>query len=391
MSGLPFDYAAKNLLRRPLRTLLTAGACALVAATLLATSAFVRGMQDTFAGAGRDDVVILLSSVANRDVLRSAIPLTVEGLVAADVPGIASNAGRPAVSTEVHLGTNLTLGADDGGTSAPPSKAIVRGVTPMAFFVHDAVTLTAGAPPRIGEVIVGRLAADKLGVPAAALAIGRQVCFEGATYTISGQFAAPGTTLEAELWTPLHPLLGQIRREDASAVFVKLADPQAIADIEVFCRRRLDLELVAVRSSVYYRELAAYFAPLRSLAWVMALLIGLAVLATGANTINTAVADRVRELATLRAMGYTSSALCRSLWTEALLLAAAGGLVGVLLARLLLAGSAFRLGMTAFRLEVAPGGVLLALCGVLLVGVIGSVPAAWRVLRLPVATALKES
>lgn len=391
MPGLPFDYAAKNLGRRPLRTLLTGGACALVAATLVGTASFVGGMKDTFAGAGRDDVAILLSSVAERDVLRSTVPLVAEGLVAADVAGIARIGGQPAVSAEIHLGTNLTLVRPQATGAEPELKGFVRGVTPTAFFVHDAVTVIEGAPPRTGEVIVGRAAAAKLGVADSDLAIGRQVRFEGATYTISGRFAAPGTTIESELWTPLQELKGQVRRDDASALFVKLERPDALSDLEVFCKRRLDLELVAIRSSVYYRELAAYFAPLRGLAWIMALLIALAVLATGANTLNTAVQDRVRELATLRAVGYTGFALARSLALEALLLAASGGLAGLALARIAVAGASFRLGMSAFRMEVTPGSVLLALGGVLVVGLIGTAPAAWRVLRLPVATALKES
>ena len=57
---LPLDYAVRNLARRPLRTLLTAGSCALVAALLASTAAFVQGLSGSAASQGRDDVGILV-------------------------------------------------------------------------------------------------------------------------------------------------------------------------------------------------------------------------------------------------------------------------------------------------------------------------------------------
>ena len=64
------------------------------------------------------------------------------------------------------------------------------------------------------------------------------------------------------------------------------------------------LSSVCIPSRTYYRELAAYFAPIQGLAWAMAVLIALNVVFTGANTLYTSVQDRIKELATLRALGY---------------------------------------------------------------------------------------
>jgi hypothetical protein len=71
-------------------------------------------------------------------------------------------------------------------------------------------------------------------------------------------------------------------------------------------------------------------------------------------------------------------------------LAAAGGVIGLILARLLLAGGAVRIAMSAFALRVDAPSILIGFAGVLLLGLAGSAPAALRVLRLPIATALKE-
>jgi len=388
--GLPFDYAIRNLGRRPMRTLLTALSSALVAALLVATTAFVRGLDSTFSGAAQDDTAIVLSSVAERDVVRSTVSAGLSELIAASVPGIRQIGGAPAISSEIHMGTTLRVGGGPTVEGEPTYAAFVRGVTDRAFAVHDAVTIVEGRPPRTGEVIVGALVGKQLGIDPARLALGQKLRFEGAEFTIVGRFAAPGTTIEAELWTPLAELRGLTRRDDSSVAFVRVETPGDFADLELFTRRRLDLELMMIPTRVYYRELSDYFAPIRALAWAMATLIVAGALFGGANTINAAVQDRLRELAALRAVGYGGFAIVRSLSQESLLIAASGGIVGLVLARAFLAGGAVSIAMSAFSLEVDAISILVGFAGSLALGLLGTTPAALRVLRLPIAVGLKE-
>ncbi len=394
---LPFDYAVLNLMRRPTRTLLTGLSSALVAALLVATAAFVRGLERSYAATAEPDTAILLNAAAMKDVVRSAVAPAVADYVAADVATIAKIDGVAAVSPEIHMATWLRLGdAPASGASQPSAAAderkyqgFLRGVTARAFLVHPAVTLTVGALPNDDEVLVGRLAAAKLGVPDAALAPGSRVRLEGGTFTVSGTFAAPGTTFESEIWAPLQRLKGLAKRDDISAVFVRVASPQGFRDVEYFARQRKDLELLYLTSASYYGELAAYFAPLRALAWSMAVMIGIAALLTGANTLNAAVQERARELATLRALGYRGLPLAWSLAQESVVLASAGGLAGLLLARLAISGSSVRLAMSAFTLDIDAPCIAIGLIGALVLGIAGTLPAAAHVLRLSVAASLK--
>jgi putative ABC transport system permease protein len=110
-----------------------------------------------------------------------------------------------------------------------------------------------------------------------------------------------------------------------------------------------------------------------------------------ANTLNAAVQDRVRELAALRAVGYRGIALVLALAQEGVVLSALGGLVGLVLARLFVGGAAVRIAMGTFQLEIGPSAVLTAFAGVLTLGLLAALPAALRVLRMPVALALKET
>jgi ABC-type antimicrobial peptide transport system permease subunit len=297
----------------------------------------------------------------------------------------------PAVSSEIHTGTNLRLGEKPADGQPDPSyQAFVRGVTERAFLVHDAITLVEGRLPGPSEVLVGRIVPSQLGLDPDLFAIGKKLRFEGGTFTVVGTFAAPGTTIESELFAPLADLRSLSRREDSSAVFVRLSSPKDFGELELFARRRLDLELNAIPSALYYEKLGAYFGPIRTLAWVLALMMGGAALFGGANTLNAAVQDRVRELATLRAIGYRQRALARSLLEESIVLASAGGLVGLALARMALSGAAVRIAMGAFTLSIGPEAGLAGFGAALLLGVFATIPAVARVARLPVAIALKE-
>lgn len=378
--GLPFDYAVRNLARRPARTLLTGLSSALVAALFVATTAFVRGLEGTFAGASQDDVALLLSTAAEGDVVRSTAAAGLGSLVEASVPGVV------VASDEIHLGTSVVVPEVSGAERA----GFVRGVTARAFEVHDALTLVEGRLPGPGEAIVGRLVARQLGVADRELAVGRTIKFEGAAHEIVGRFVAPGTTLEAEIWTPLEPLRGLTQRDDSSVVFVRHDGGNGLKRLKLFCDRRLDLELAMMTSEEYYGTLVEYFKPIRSMAWALALLVGAAALFSGANTAAAAVQDRLRELASLRAIGYGAWDLVRSLLSESLLLAAAGAVLGLLLARLALSGSAMSIAMSAFALRVDAPSILVGFGVALLLSVVGILPAAVRVLRLPIAAALSE-
>lgn len=385
MRLLPAELAFRNAGRRPVRTLVAVFSSFLVTAVLAGTVAVVGGLEGANLGASPPKTGILLSNAAQRDLVRSAIDAAVADIVSADVPGIAQIGGRPAVSPEVHLTINLAI--EDDPT---PRQGFIRGVTEAAFLVHDAVAIVSGRAPGPGEALIGRLAAARLGLRPDELGEGARLHVDEGTFTVSGVFHAPGTTIESEIWVPLVELQGHVNREDVSGVFVRVSDERVLSRLDLFAQRNLDLELVHLSAEDYYRELAAYFGPLRGLAWTMAILIAISALFTGANIQNAAVQDRVRELAALRAMGWSGSALVVLLVQEALFVASLGALLGLLVARILVDGLAVQLAMTAFALQVQGPAILVSFLGALLVTFTGILPAAVQVLRLPIATALKE-
>src|SRR5439155_6655129 len=124
------------------------------------------------------------------------------------------------------------------------------------------------------EVLVGRLASTKLGRQGEVLAIGKSVQFEGRSWRVSGRFAAVGSALESELWCPLDDLQQAMKRQDLSVVALTLAPGASFADVDEFCKARLDLELQATPETAYYEALRRHYGRVRALAWLVVCLAG---------------------------------------------------------------------------------------------------------------------
>ena len=238
---LPISYAIRNLFRVPARCAQIVLGAALVIVLLMLASALSDGMDAVLRSSGSDRNVILLGSGSEDSVERSEVNAAVPSLVAASVPGIKTVLGRSAVSGEIHYNGFLT---PQGGMER--RQSLLRGVTPAALLVHPEVRLIEGTFPLPGEAMVGRLATHKMRLPKDSLKVGEEVQVGDTTLTISGIFQAPGTVMEAEVWTDLGDMLAIAQRDTISCAVVRLGEAE-FGDVEVFTLQRLDLELVALR------------------------------------------------------------------------------------------------------------------------------------------------
>lgn len=386
MRRLPLEYAVRNQTRAPGRTLLQLSGSTLVPLLVLASAAFVVGLERSMSISAAPNNVILLSTGSEESVERSQIDVRVASIAAASIPGIRKRLGVAAVSPEVHASLAIRAKA-----SHPEGAAVVRGVTSAAFLVHDRVRVTDGRAPEPGrnEVLAGRLLAAKLGLPDQALAVGDTLWIDDLAWSIVGRFEAPGTVLEGEIWAPLTDLQVLSRRDSLSCVVVTLDDPRDYAKVDTFCVSRLDLEITAMTESEYYQKLADFFAPIRWMVVFTALLIGAGGVLGGLNLAYAAFAARIRELGTLQVLGFSRLAILTSLVQESTLVAAAGGLIASALGLLFLDGLSIRFSMGIFGLVVNGPVVALTLLSGLLLGVIGALPPSFRCLTAPLTASLK--
>jgi ABC-type lipoprotein release transport system permease subunit len=380
---LPWEYAIRNLFRRPLRTSLTFAGLTTVVVLVLVVVGFIRGLERSLAISGDPNVAVIFSLGMGENLEYSSIPMRTSDLVPASVSGIRQRFGQKYVSPELYLGTEIA------GEGRPPSMGLVRGLTRPALLVRRQVQIEQGDWPRAGEVIVGRLAAVKLGLSEADVAIGRELRFEGETWRISGMFTAAGSAFESEIWCRLDDLQQAMKRQDLSLVAVTLASPDVFSDLDLFCKERLDLELQAMSEVDYYASLQKDYRPVRMLAWVVVWLVSGAGVFAGLNTMYGSVIGRIPELATLQTMGFVRRAIVISLIQEGLLLAAAASVLAALIALVFVNGAAIRFTMGAFSLRIDSMAVLIGCTVGLLLGLIGALPPAIRALRMPVVDGLK--
>ena len=271
----------------------------------------------------------------------------------------------------------------------PREQAIIRGITPAAFEVHREVQLVDGRFPASGEVMVGRLAHTVLGLPREALEIGSEIKFEGQIFKVSGTFAAPGTVMESEVWMNLRDLMTATRRETLSCVILRLESPGSFKNADLFTRQRLDLELVALRESDYYGRLAGFYAPLRGIAWLTAAIVASGAVFGGLNMLYAAFASRIREFATLQAIGYGRVAILFSLIQESFLAALLGTLLGTSVAVFLLQGVSVPFSIGTFSLRFDPSVMIAGLGTGLILGIVGALPPAYRCLNTPLSSAFR--
>ncbi len=389
MRQLPFQYAFRNLGRSRVRLLASLLGSTLVVMLILASGGFVRGMQRTLSqDTPLNNNIMILGTGSEEGVERSQIDASVAGIAGASIPGIKEEAGVLFVSPEIHAALPVRMNASE----EEDYPAVMRGVREQALLVHPEIEIVEGRFPRQGmdELMVGQLAATRLGVSDDRLGLGKTVHFDDRDWTIVGRFSAPNTVMNAEVWIQVTDLQIATNRESSLSCVIVTLENGSFADADLFAKSRLDLEISAMRESDYYSSIASFYGPIRVMILVTAALIASGGILGGLNTMYAAFAARVREVGMLQSLGYTRAAIVMNLTEESVFAAACGALIGAALGLLLLNGLAVRFSMGAFAITIDAPVLLIGILGGLLVGFIGAIPPAIRCLRLPITQALKS-
>jgi putative ABC transport system permease protein len=271
----------------------------------------------------------------------------------------------------------------------------VRGVTPAAFRVRSGLTVTAGRAMSPGkfELLVGRSSQRQF----AGLEVGDELRLADSEWQIVGVFEDRGGALESELWADLPVLQAAFRLgPDVHSLRVKLSTSAAAARFQAALRAAPNLGAYALPESQYYDRLARnLLGTVRFFSVPLLIIMGFGAVFGALNTMYGAVAARVREIGTARAIGFRALPVGAAVVGESVLLALAGGLFGAAIIYLALndlqANTNF-LGNTQFAFQfVVPVRLMLeAVLGALVIGLLGGLLPAIRAGRMPVSQALSE-
>jgi putative ABC transport system permease protein len=178
---------------------------------------------------------------------------------------------------------------------------------------------------------------------------------------------------------------------------VKLTTPDAFEGFRDWLMENPQTHVTVRREDEFYASQSETMTRLIStLGFGIAGLMGVGAIFGAVLTMYTAVANRTREIGTLRALGFNTLSVIVSVLAESMVLGAIGGLLGGALAYLAFNGyqtstmNFQTFSQVAFAFRVTPALLATGVFYALVIGMIGGLLPAIRAARLPIPTALRE-
>jgi len=385
---VPLAYNVRSARERWASSVVAVLGIAGTVGVFVAMLALARGFKATVTSSGLPQNVIVQRSGSDTEMTSI---LTIDDIrVLEDAPQVAHDGGGPLVSPEVVVIAPIPL--RETGTDANVS---VRGVSPRVLGVRDNVKLVEGRflQPGLAEAVVGKGAQHAY----TGLDLGATVRIGAGTWTIVGVFDGKGTAFDSEVWADASVLDGFYQRPtnvfQSATVRLKSKD-----DFDAFAATlkgdpRLNVQ--AQREPEYYEKQSQLITTLITvLGSLIAVVMGLGAVFGALNTMYSAVSERSREIAVLRAIGFGGAAIVLSFFVESLIIAFVGGLVGciaVLPVNGITTGTMNwqTFSHLAFAFRITPDLLTLGMAFALIMGALGGLPPAIRAARANVAHTLR--
>jgi putative ABC transport system permease protein len=355
----------------------------------VAMLALARGFKATVASSGLPQNAIVQRAGADTEM--TSIMTIDDVRLVEDAPQVANGAdGAPLVSPEVVVIAALPMRGTDADANVQ-----IRGVSPRVLSVRDNVKVVEGRflRPGLAEAVVGKGALHAY----VGLDLGATVRIGAGTWKIVGVFDGHGTAFDSEVWADAATLNGFYQRPPSiyQSATVRLRSPEDFPAFEATLKGDPRLNVQALRETAYYEKQSQVVTTLITvLGTLVAVVMGLGAVFGALNTMYSAVSERSREIAVLRAIGFGGGAIVWSFFVEALIIAFVGGLVGcvaVLPVNGLTTGTMNwqTFSHLAFAFRITPLLLAAGMGFALLMGVVGGLPPAIRAARANVATTLR--
>ncbi len=389
MKAIPFSYIARNLWVRRVTTLLTAGGMALVVFVFATVLMMGEGIRATLVATGQPDNVLLLRKGAGAEI-NSGIERA-QAAIVESLDGIATDGeGRRLVSKEPVVLINLPK-----RSNGKPSNVTVRGTSALGMALRPQVRMVEGRMFRPGtsEIIAGRSVAS--GFRGAAL--GETLRFAQRDWVVVGVFDSDKTAFDSEIWGDAEQMLAAFRRPVYSTVVFRLAGPDGMARLKDAIEADPRLKLDVKAETQFYEEQSQALATfIRILGLSLSIIFSIGAIVGAMITMFAAVAQRVGEIGTLRALGFRRGAVLVAFLAESLLLSLVGGVVGLAAASAMQAVDISTTNFQtfseiAFQFRLTPAIVGQTLLFALAMGFVGGFIPAWRAARLNIVDGLRAA
>jgi putative ABC transport system permease protein len=387
---VPISYNLRSLTVRKTTTLATALGIGLVVFVFAAVLMLSEGIKKTLASSGRADVAIVIRKGSDAE-LSSAVDVPSVGLILANKEVARRKDGKSDGVGE--LAVVVTM--DKLGTEGV-SNASIRGVPEDVYDFRQEIKIVEGrkAKPGGDECVIGRAIRGRF----KGLELGQT--FElrkNRPLKVVGVFESGGSAFESEIWADVDTIRAAFGRDGiVSSVRARLTDASQLSAFKASIESNRQLGLEVQRESEYYEkqsEGSSLF--ITTLGTIVAFFFAIGAMIGAMITMYSAVANRKREIGTLRALGFGKGAIMTSFLLESLFLALIGGACG--------AAGALAMGFVefsmvnfqswsemVFRFEPTPQIIVAALLFATAMGFLGGLFPAVSAARMPLIKALKD-
>jgi putative ABC transport system permease protein len=321
---IPLRYTYRSLLVRKATTVATALGIGLVVFVLATSLMMSAGVKKTLGSTGRSDVALVLRKGSDAE-LGSGVEDPQVSLVRA-MPGVKKEGDVPIAAGE----TVVVIALEKFGANGV-ANVQVRGVGDASRKLRRNVTIVEGrdATPGSDEVIVGRAIHGRF----AGVKLGEKFELKrNRPVTVVGVFSDAGSSHESEVWVDVDTLRAAFGREGSvSSVRVQLEQASSFDGFKLALEEDKRLGLQALRETTYFENQSqgtSLF--IGVLGTVIAVCFSVGAIIGAVITMYASVANRQREIGTLRALGFSRMAILTCFLTESVLLALTGGVLGAL-------------------------------------------------------------
>ena len=385
--AIPITYNLRNLVVRKTTTIMTALGIALTVAVLLAAMALANGIRTAFQSTGSPLQIIVLRKGSSSE-LTSGITRTVFQDLKSKAGIARTNSGEPMASLEMVTVINLP------SVDASGFNVNIRAIAPLGVQMRDNLKLQEGRwfQPGQREVVVGKSIAKRH--PDAQF--GKRLRFGKGEWTVVGIMDGGESAVNSEIFGDLNQISSDFNRQDGlSSVLVRAADAASVPALINSLNDDQRLNVVATSERDYYDQQTVDGAPLQFLGIFISIIMAVGSAFAATNTMYAAVAKRVREIGTLRVLGFSRGSILFSFFLESLLLSTIGGLIGCLLVlplnNVTTAITSFStFSEIAFNFRVGPNILMWGIVFALLIGALGGMFPARSAARKEILVALRE-
>ncbi len=386
--AIPIVYNVRSVFKRWSSAVVAVLGVAGTVGVFVAMLALAQGFRATLVASGSPRNAIVLRAGADSEMV-SAVSLE-EFRAIGDASGVVRDDRGPLASGEV-----VVIAAFPLARTGTEANVQVRGVSPRVLDVRDNVRISAGRffQPGLAELIIGKNAIKTY----EGFVLGGTIRFGGGIWKVVGVFDAGGSAFDSEIWCDAN-VLNEIYKRPTNifqSVTVRLESASALTRFKDALTSDPRLSVDAERETDYYERQSRMLTDLiRILGFLVALVMGVGAVFAALNTMYSAVSERSREIATMRALGFGRGAVVSSFIVESLFIALLGGILGCLA---VLPMNGLTTGTInwqtfshlAFAFRITPGLLTGGIVFALLMGLVGGVPPAVRAVRRPVAVALR--